>query len=274
MVPADYLEEKTNEELLALYQKEGKLEVKQALVMRYLYIVRTIALQMRNVYAGTLQMEDIINEGVIAIMKSIDRYDPERDNKFETFISKRIKGMIIDLARKQDWVPRSTRKSTRDIEEAMTTLYNKLGYYPSVQEVTEYLNITPEKYQETMRKAALFNILSLDMVLAEAQGNEVGVSLPQGEKNEQPESKFLKKELTEVLAEGVGTLKENEQLVISLYYIEELNMRQIADVLEVSEPRVSQIHTNAIKKLRKHMERFNEERESKKNVSRILRSDV
>ena len=182
--------------------------------------------------------------------------------------------MIIDLARKQDWVPRSTRKNTRDIEDAVTTLYNKLGYYPSIQEVTEYLNITPEKYQDTMRKASLFNILSLDMVLAEAQGNEVGVSLPQGEKNEQPESKFLKKELTEVLAEGVGMLKDNEQLVISLYYIEELNMRQIADVLEVSEPRVSQIHTNAIKKLRKHMERFNEERESKKNVSRILRSDV
>ena len=177
--------------------------------------------------------------------------------------------MIIDLARKQDWVPRSTRKSTRDIEEAVTTLYNKLGYYPSVQEVTDYLNITPEKYQETMRKASLFNILSLDMVLAEAQGNEVGVTLPQGDKSEQPESKFLQKELTQVLADGIGTLKENEKLVISLYYIDELNMRQIADVLSVSEPRVSQIHTNAIKKLRKHMERFNEEKESR-NVSRVL----
>ena len=255
--------EKTNEELLKLYKETGSLEVKQEIVMRYIYLVKSIALQMRDIYMSFTQVDDIISEGVIAIMSSIDKFDIEKNVKFETFISKRIKGMIIDLARKQDWVPRSTRKSTRDIEEAMTTLYNKLGYYPSVQEVTEYLNITPEKYQETMRKAALFNILSLDMVLAEAQGNEVGVSLPQGEKNEQPESKFLKKEL-----------KENEQLVISLYYIEELNMRQIADVLEVSEPRVSQIHTNAIKKLRKHMERFNEERESKKNVSRILRSDV
>ena len=266
--------EKTNEELLKLYKETGSLEVKQEIVMRYIYLVKSIALQMRDIYMSFTQVDDIISEGVIAIMSSIDKFDIEKNVKFETFISKRIKGMIIDLARKQDWVPRSTRKSTRDIEEAVTTLYNKLGYYPSVQEITEYLNITPEKYQETMRKAALFNILSLDMVLAEAQGNEVGVSLPQGEKNEQPESKFLKKELTEVLAEGVGTLKENEQLVISLYYIEELNMRQIADVLEVSEPRVSQIHTNAIKKLRKHMERFNEERESKKNVSRILRSDV
>ena len=169
--------------------------------------------------------------------------------------------MIIDLARKQDWVPRSTRKSTRDIEDAVTTLYNKLGYYPSVQEVTEYLEITPEKYHETMRKAALFNILSLDMVLAEAQGSEISVKLPQGEMNEQPENQLLRKELTEELAEGIGSLKENEQLVISLYYIDELNMRQIAEVLQVSEPRVSQIHANAIKKLRKHMEKFNEEKE-------------
>ena len=106
----DALEEKTNEELLEMYQKEGKLEVKQALVLRYLYIVKTIAAQMRNVYTGSLQMEDIINEGVIAIMKGIDRYDPERDNKFETFISRRIRGMIIDLVRKNDWMPRDFRK--------------------------------------------------------------------------------------------------------------------------------------------------------------------
>ncbi|MEZ3488077.1 MAG: FliA/WhiG family RNA polymerase sigma factor [Lachnospiraceae bacterium] len=254
--------DKTNEELLKLYKETGSLEIKQEIVMRYIYLVKSIALQMRDIYLSFSQVDDIISEGVIAIMSSIDKFDIDKNVKFETFISKRIKGMIIDLARKQDWVPRSTRKSTRDIEEAVTTLYNKLGYYPSVQEVTGYLNITLEKYQETMRKASLFNILSLDMVLAEAQGNEAGVSLPQGEKNEQPESKYLKRELTEVLAEGVGTLKENEQLVISLYYIDELNMRQIADVLNVSEPRVSQIHTNAIKKLRKHMERFNEEKES------------
>lgn len=249
--------DKTNEELLKLYKETGSLEIKQEIVMRYIYLVRSIALQMRDIYLSFSQVDDIISEGVIAIMSAIDKFDMEKNVKFETFISKRIKGMIIDLARKQDWVPRSTRKNTRDIEEAVTTLYNKLGYYPSVREVTEYLNITTEKYQETMRKATLFNILSLDMVLAEAQGNEVGMKLPQVELNELPENQLLKKELSEILAEGIKQLKENEQLVISLYYIDELNMRQIADVLEVSEPRVSQIHANAIRKLRKHMEKFN-----------------
>lgn len=248
--------DKSNEELLKLYKETGSLEIKQEIVMRYIYLVKSIALQMRDIYLSFSQVDDIISEGVIAIMSAIDKFDMDKNVKFETFISKRIKGMIIDLARKQDWVPRSTRKSTRDIEDAVMTLYNKLGYYPSIQEVTEYLNITPEKYQDTMRKASLFNILSLDMVLAEAQGNEISMKLPQVESTEQPENQFLKKELTEVLAEGIKKLKENEQLVISLYYIDDLNMRQIADVLQVSEPRVSQIHSNAIKKLRVHMEKF------------------
>ena len=254
--------EKSNEELLKLYKETGSLEIKQEIVMRYIYLVKSIALQMRDIYLSFVQVDDIINEGVIAIMSAIDKFDIEKNVKFETYISKRIKGMIIDLARKQDWVPRSTRKNTRDIEEAVTTLYNKHGYYPSVQEVTEYLDITTEKYHDTMRKAALFNILSLDMVLAEAQGNEIGARMTaQQDMQEQPEEHFLKRELTEVLADGISALKENEQMVVSLYYIEELNMRQIAEVMEVSEPRVSQIHANAIRKLRKHMEKFSEEKE-------------
>lgn len=256
METQEQYKDKSNEELLKLYKETGSLEIKQEIVMRYIYLVKSIALQMRDIYLSFSQVDDIISEGVIAIMSAIDKFDMDKNVKFETFISKRIKGMIIDLARKQDWVPRSTRKSTRDIEDAVMTLYNKFGYYPSVQEVTEYLNITEEKYQETMRKASLFNILSLDMVLAEAQGNEISMKLPQVESTEQPENQFLKKELTEVLAEGIKKLKENEQLVISLYYIDELNMRQIADVLQVSEPRVSQIHSNAIKKLRTYMEKF------------------
>ena len=251
------------------YARVKTPDLREKLILEYAPLVKVVAGRLSMYLGYNVEYEDLVSYGVFGLIDAIDKFDMDKNVKFETFISKRIKGMIIDLARKQDWVPRSTRKSTRDIEEAVTTLYNRLGYYPSVQEVTEYLNITPEKYQETMRKASLFNVLSLDMVLAEAQGNEAGVTLPQGEKNDQPESQFLKKELTEVLAEGIGTLKENEQLVISLYYIDELNMRQIADVLKVSEPRVSQIHTNAIKKLRKHMERFNEEKESR-NVSRVL----
>ena len=151
MVQTDYLQEKTNEELLDMYQKEGKLEVKQALVLRYLYIVKAIALQMQNIYSGALQMEDIINEGVIAIMKGIDRYDPERDNKFETFISRRIRGMIIDLVRKNDWMPRDFRKQVKAMEEVQTSLSRSLGRQPSDEEVAQTMGMEIKKYRKFQR---------------------------------------------------------------------------------------------------------------------------
>ncbi len=138
MLQTEKLRDKTNEELLAMYQESGELVIKQELVMRYLYIVKTIASQMRGVYAGSLQMEDIINEGVIAIMKGIDRYDPERDNKFETFISRRIRGMIIDLVRKNDWMPRDFRKQIRLMEEARVAL----GGDPTDEEIAASLGIS------------------------------------------------------------------------------------------------------------------------------------
>ena len=245
---------KTTEELLELYAKTGELALKQEIVLRYTGLIKSIALQMRNIYMGFSQVDDIINEGVIVMMNAVDKYDSSKNAKFEAYISKRIKGMIIDLARKQDWIPRSVRKSVKDVEEAIGELHSRDGQYPSEEKIAEYLQIPLEKYHEIMKKSTLFNILSLDMVLAEAQDSYSGFQLPQGEELEQPEKVFLKKEVSRILVDGIQTLKEKEQLVISLYYVEELNMRQIADILEVSEPRVSQIHSNAIKKLKKYME--------------------
>ena len=161
MPQTEKLKDKTNEELLALYQESGELTVKQELVMRYLYIVKTIAAQMRGVYAGSLQMEDIINEGVIAIMKGIDRYDPERDNKFETFISRRIRGMIIDLVRKNDWMPRDFRKQVRLIEETRIAL----GGDPTDEEIAQSMGMDVKKYKKLQRMSVIMNVLSLDMLV-------------------------------------------------------------------------------------------------------------
>ena len=258
-IQEDYTE-KSNEELLQMYGSTHSLEIKQELVMRYLYVVKSIALQMRDVYISFSQMEDIVNEGVLVIMNAIEKFDAKKQVKFR---KKRPPALHLD------WVPRSVRKSARDIEDAVTTLYNKNGTDPSPEEVAKYLGITMEKYQEILRKATLFHVLSLDMVLAEAQENSTYVQLPTSGEEKQPESCLLRQELTDVLAEGIRTLREKEQLVISLYYVEELNMRQIAQVLEISEPRVSQIHSSGIKKLKKYMQKFNQEGE-KKHVSRIL----
>lgn len=255
MVQTDHLAEKSNEELLDMYRKEGKLEVKQALVLRYLYIVKTIAFQMQNIYSGSLQMEDIINEGVIAIMKGIDRYDPERDNKFETFISRRIRGMIIDLVRKNDWMPRDFRKQVKAMETAQSTLSRSLGRSPSDEEVADAMQMDIKKYRKFQRMSTMMNVLSLDMITDE-EGEHQSLQLSSSDANSQPERAFLEEESKQILAKAVNSLKEKEKLVVSLYYVEELNMGQIAQVLGVSEPRISQIHSSAIRKLKAYMSTY------------------
>ena len=242
-------------EILELYRKEGKLEVKQALTLRHLYIVKTIALQMRNVYAGTLQMEDIINEGVIAIMKGIDRYDPERDNKFETFISRRIRGMIIDLVRKNDWMPRDFRKQVKAMENARVELERTLGFPPSDEDIADHMGMDIRKYRKMQRMSVMMNVLSLDMI-TDDEGDHQSIQLSSGDIDSQPEKAFLKEESRQVLTEAIESLKEKEKLVVSLYYVEELNMGQIAQILNVSEPRISQIHSSAIRKLKEYMSNY------------------
>lgn len=255
MTDKDYLKEKTNEELLALYRQEGRQEIKQELTMRYVYIVRCIAVQMRNVYARSLPMEDIINEGVIVIMKGLDRYDPEKDTKFETYISQRIRGMIIDLVRKQDWLPRDYRKKSREMEDARSSLVQSLGREPTEEELAEHMHMNLKKFRKLQSMGQVMDLLSLDMV-QEGNGGQ-SEQIVSGNLAAQPEQAVLKAETGQLLKEAVkNALNEKEQLMISLYYVEELSMVQTARIMGVSEPRVSQIHSAAVRKLKRYMEGY------------------
>lgn len=248
----DWVKEKTNEELFALYQKEKSLEIRQELTMRYLYIVKAIAVQMQGLYSGSMQMDDVINEGVIAIMKGIDRYDPNKDNKFETFISRRIRGMVIDLVRKNDWMPRDYHRQNRSIEEGRSHLTEKLGRQPSDEEIADYLQMDFQRYLKIRNMSTMLNVLSLDFVMENSEDRQA-VQIADMDQDNQPERVFLKEETLQTLVQAINTLKEKEKLVISLYYVEELNMNQIAQMLAVSGPRISQIHSTAIRKLRDYM---------------------
>lgn len=247
---------RTNDELLLEYKRTKDSKLKQELVLRYIYVVKSIALQMRDVYASFAQIDDIINEGVLAIMNAIDKFDIDKNVKFETYISKRIRGMVVDLARKQDWVPRSVRKAAKDIDNATMELYNQLGRFPSPKETADYMNLGFERYQDLVGKTSLYNMISLDMVLEENSENKKTLQVPSVNEREQPEDYYLEEEFKNTLADAIRKLKENEQKIISLYYVEELNMKEIARIMQISEPRVSQVHANAIQKLRVFMENF------------------
>ena len=244
----------SKEELLWQYKQTNCQDLKWPLVLRYVGLVKSLALQARGVYRSFAQIDDIVHEGVLALVSAVDKFDPDKGVKFETFVSKRIRGAIIDLARRQDWVPRSVRRRAREIDQVSSELFVELGRYPSDEEMTQRLGITLEQYQEDLANTSLCNLLSLDSLLDDS---ERGVSdIPDYKVLSRPEDSMLQQELLQILAEGITTLRENEQMVISLYYQKNLRMKEIAQVMDVSEPRVSQIHSRAIQKLKLHMQKY------------------
>ncbi len=267
MIGRKEFEEMSNEQLLEIYSQTKDHAVKQEIVLRYIYLVKSIAIQFRGVYSNFAQIEDIVDESVIALMKAVDKYDPSMHTKFETFVSKRLKGLIIDITRKQDWVPRTVRKEMKGIDEATKKLYEKLGRFPTDQEMAAYLHISLEKYLKIVGKSNIYNLVSLDCFLDEQVRDRAETRLLSKEKL--PEEQLEDQELRQVLKEGLLSLKKNEQMVLSLYYRKELTMREIAEVMNLSKPRISQIHANALRKLRVYIEK-NYSVEGIENVSGIL----
>ena len=242
------------EELFQLYRRTGDQDLKWSLVMRYVGLVTTIALQVRGIYSSFAQVDDIINEGVLALVGAIDKFDPDKGIKFETFVSKRIRGAVIDLARRQDWVPRSVRRKAREIDQASVELFAELGRYPTDEEIAGRLGVTQDQYQEDLASTSLCNVLSLDSIFEDRDAG--GVDVADQEMAGRPEDTLLRQELLDTLTDAIMSLRENEQLVISLYYKKNLSMKEIAQVMEVSEPRISQIHSRAIQKLKLYMKKY------------------
>lgn len=243
--------EKTTEELFAEYRQHPSDALKWEIALRYTSLIRSVALQIRGVYCSFAQLDDIINEGIIVLTDAVEKYDPEK-GRFDTYVSKRIRGMIIDLARQQDWIPRTVRKRAKDIEHATAELYSELGRFPTSSEVAERLHITDGEYQEAMTHASMYSIISLDELF---DSYEHVLDNPEGDVERlsakmMPEQALQSEELLAALSKAVSSLKKNEQMVLSLYYQEELKMKDIATVLGVSPPRVSQIHAKAIQKLK------------------------
>ncbi len=243
------IESMSTDHLLALYKQTGDEELKWPLVLRYEGLIKSAALQIRGVYSSFAQVDDIVSEGILTLLSSIDKFDLDKGIKFETYVAKRIRGMVIDLARKQDWLPRNIRQRAKEIDTAVSHLANELGRFPTDHEVASHLGIPTDKYQKEAARVALSNTLSLDALMdaRDLEGYRFEVSTE--DPAVQPETVLEDQELQETLAQGIASLQKNEQIVLSLYYEKNLHMKEIAQVMGVSEPRISR----AIQKLREHM---------------------
>ena len=244
-------ENMTNEQLFEEYSRTKSLEVKQEIALRYLQVIKTIAVQMKNLYMGVFQVEDIVQDGVMELLKLIDKYDPDKNARFESYLSVRIRGMVIDRLRKVGSGVRGIQKNLKEIEKAEQHLWETEGRWPEEKRVAEYMGMTLDEYAEIMQKKSIQKPLSMENTAWEGQSG----ALLQAEVWKQPEECYLKNEELEVLADAISCLGEKEKLVISLYYVEELKMKEIAEVMNVSRPRISRIHADALRKLKTYMEK-------------------
>lgn len=249
------LEGMTNKELFALYHDTGDAQVKQELTLRYLYVVKNIVLQMYPAFAKYMELEDLVSEGVLVVMRGIDRYDMSRNSSFETYITARIRGKVFDLFYKSGYLSKYMYKRIRAFDMAQDKLREELGRQPSNEELADSLQIDLKRLQNIQKGKDMHKMLSLDMLLEEAQatGSEQPVNHEPGTR---PEDAYLWLEEKKALAQAVEQLGKNEKLVISLHYVENLKIKEIALLMNRTQSRISQIHREAISKLRVAMEKY------------------
>ena len=240
-----------SDELWKSYSQSKDVETRNYILTEYLYIVKIHAARLYSMYRNHADQDDIISCGSMALLNSIDRFDYTRDIKFETFASIRVRGAMIDYLRKQDWVPRTIRKNIKDIDTAYADLQRELGREPSDEEISHKLGIDTDDYYETLSNSYSTNILSIEELVAD---NLNGGMIPASDKT--PETEYESKELEQKMAQAIDALNSKERTVISLYYYEGLKAKQIANILEISESRVSQIHSKALIKLKSGLKNY------------------
>lgn len=225
-------------------------ETKNKLVMHYLYLVKSIVYRLMPTYRGYSDYNDLISCGVVGLMDAIGKFDLERKVKFESYAALRIRGEIIDYIRKQDWAPYSMRKKVKAVTGAYGELEMKLGRAPSDTEVANHLKMNEKDVQDVVSIAYTFNLVYFEEMIN--QNQTLGDVVLDGD---QPlEEKYEDREMERLLGEYIESLPEKERLVITLYYYEELKLKDIAQLLGMSESRISQIHSKAILKLRTKMQ--------------------
>jgi RNA polymerase sigma factor for flagellar operon FliA len=235
------------------YKGEGDARARERLVVAYSPMVKFVAGRLGAGLPSHVDDADLISYGLMGLIGAIERFEPERGIKFETFAMTRIRGAIIDELRSLDWVPRSVRSRAREIEAAQAKLEHELQRAPSEAELASKLGVSEEELQTSLLEIANSSVYALDELwtVSDSSGDQVSlldtISDPRAE---DPQESLASSEVKDRLTEAIASLPEREQLVVALYYYENLTLREIGEVLGVTESRVSQLHTKAVMRLK------------------------
>lgn len=247
-LPAD----KTEEELWRLYRKHKDLEIREKLVKQYAPLVKYVAGKLAVGMPSNVEFDDLVGYGVFGLLDAIEKYDPDQKTQFKTYAVQRIHGAIIDELRSLDWVPRSVRTRARQIEGVVQELEVNLGRPASDEEIAKELGMSQKQFDKEMVKISGTSVLSLNDVWYQGEDNDK-VSIADSIESPtilNPDAIVEKDEIKRVIVESIGELPDKEKKVLVLYYYEDLTLKEIGQVLDVTESRVSQLHTKAVMRLR------------------------
>jgi len=229
------------------YTAEGTID-KNSLWHRYVPLVRHEALRLQVRLPASVELDDLLQAGGIGLLNAVERYDAMQGTAFTTYAVQRIRGAMLDELRSRDWVPRSVRRNAREVSQAMNLAEQKLGRPPTEGEVAQALSISIEEYRQILMDTNSSQLFSYDE-WREEHGDSTE-ALMEGHEEANPLHHLLEGNLRQMVMDAIEALPEREKLVLTLYYQEELNLKEIGAVLEVGESRVSQLHSQAIKRLR------------------------
>jgi len=236
------------------YKDDGTTEVRELLILHYSPLVKFVAGRVAVGLPQSIEQADLVSYGIFGLIDAIDKFDPARGFKFETYAISRIKGAIIDELRSIDWVPRSVRSKARSIESAYSKLENELKRTPEDKEVARELGVSEQELSQSLSQISFVGVVALDELLSagdRGSGTTVGDTV--ADRVNDPVAAFEVDEMKHLLADAINRMPDRERLVLTLYYYEGLTLAEIGDVLGVTESRVCQIHTKAILQLRSRL---------------------
>ena len=239
-------------ELWRRYKEGGDQRARERLIVAYAPLAKFVAGRTGARLPSHVDPADLISYGMIGLVEAMERFDPDRQIRFETFATQRIRGAIIDELRSLDWVPRSVRAQAREIEEANSTLEHELGRAPTDDELVERLGMTEDELQDALLQISNSSILALEelWMTLDASGDKVSLlDTIEDESAPDPQAALDTTEVRDRLQEAIQDLPERETLVVALYYFQNLTLREIGEVLGVTESRVSQLHSKAVLRL-------------------------
>ncbi len=241
----------SKEKLWEMYQIKQTPELREQIILEYAPLVKVVAGRLSMYLGYNVEYDDLVSYGIFGLIDAIDKFDMDKEVKFETYASLRIRGAILDQIRKMDWIPRTVRQKQKKIDEAIKRVEMQTGKTALDEEVARELGVSSDELLEWQSQLKVTNVVSLNEFIE--QGSEPVMDARHNSHFIQPEEQVQETELKEKLKEAMERLTEKEKKVILLYYYEDLTLKEISKVLEVSESRISQLHTKALSKMQKTM---------------------